>query len=403
LLNNFKDAGKMTPRLYLVLDNCFASKRWTEPLEWMTLARDMGYAYIEASADNECDPLYSTPETLTDWMNNIRQASEETGVKVVNFYSGHGTYATLGLAHNDPRVRDHIQHDWLEVMIRNAVSLGAGLGFFCHAFSQSVLADPARYAQAEEDLYTRLGQLARYAAEVGMGGLNVEQMYSPHQIPWTLAGTEKLLREVYGRAGHPIYLTLDTGHQVGQQRFLKPEAHHIEAYISARREGMSGAVEEPWLGGAEVFKMIDANPHQPLDALVDEIAASIAARPYLFAEEEDGDLYAWLRRFGCYSPIIHLQQTDGTASAHRPFTAKYNATGIVQPDKVFAALAESYQHAMTNEGYPPPYPDIYLTVEVFSGTAERPGDIIRNLTETARYWRRFLPEDGMMLDQVLSI
>lgn len=389
------------PKLYLVLDNCFASKRWTEPLEWMQLARDMGYAYIEASADNECDPLYSTRETLNAWLENVRRASEQTGVQVVNFYSGHGTYTTLGLAHTDPRVRDHIQHDWLEVMIQNAASVGASLGFFCHAFSQAVLADPQRYFQAEDDLYNRLGQLAKFAGEAGMTGINVEQMYSPHQIPWTIAGTEKLLREVYQRSSYPMYITLDTGHQIGQRRFLKPDRDHVEGYTSARREGMTPAIEEPWLGPVDIFKLIDAKAHQPLDALVDTVMAYLEARPYLFAEDDDGDLYAWLRKLGCYAPIIHLQQMDGTASAHRPFTAKNNATGIVQPEKVFQALAESYAQVEDHAGYPPACADIYLTIEVFSGTAERPSDIIRNLTETSRYWRQFLPDDGMRLDQVI--
>src|SRR5262245_39402331 len=115
----------------------------------MRIAQDAGVSCIEASADTECDPLYSTPEVLQDWRDKIQVASAKTGVKVVNLYSGHGTYATLGLAHPDRRVRDHIQRDWLEPMIVNAAALGAGLGFFCHAFSQATLADPHLYSAAE--------------------------------------------------------------------------------------------------------------------------------------------------------------------------------------------------------------------------------------------------------------
>ncbi|MBL8120181.1 MAG: hypothetical protein JNJ78_21800, partial [Anaerolineae bacterium] len=96
----------MFPRIYLALDNCFASKRWTQPHEWMQIAREAGVFAIEASADNECDPLYNTPETLNDWLKAVESATEQSGVRVVNLYSGHGTYATLGLAHHDVRVRD---------------------------------------------------------------------------------------------------------------------------------------------------------------------------------------------------------------------------------------------------------------------------------------------------------
>ena len=36
------------PEIYLAIDNCFASKRWTSPSEWMSLIKDSGINYIEA-------------------------------------------------------------------------------------------------------------------------------------------------------------------------------------------------------------------------------------------------------------------------------------------------------------------------------------------------------------------
>lgn len=375
----------MIPRIHLALDNCFASKRWTQPAEWMHIARDIGIACIEASADNECDPLYNTPESLQSWREAVIAASQQSGVKVVNLYSGHGTYATLGLAHTDPRVRDHIQHDWLEPMIESAAALGAGLGFFCHAFPQAVLADPARYAAAVEDLFARLAQLAVVAARQHVI-LSVEQMYSPHQIPWTISGGQELLQDVYARQQAPIYLTLDTGHQIGQRRHLQPNAADIESYAAALAQGNPPPVI--WLG-----------PNPPPTAA--DLTAYIHQRLYLFAAAEDGDLYAWLRALGCYSPILHLQQTDGTASAHRPFTAANNRTGIVDPSKVLQAIWESYQQP-ANPAKPPPCADIYLTLEIFSGTAEHPAHILANLRESAAYWRQFIPQDGLPLDALLA-
>jgi len=267
---------------------------------------------------------------------------------VANLYSGHGSYATLGLAHPDVRVRDHIQNHWLMPMIDFAGSMGAGLGFFCHAFPQSVLADTDRYAAAEADLYTRLSQLAQYSAEHDFIAPSVEQMYSPHQIPWTITGAERLLREVYHEAGAPFYLTLDTGHQVGQHHFM--------------------------------------NANDP---------------PHLRATPEDGDLYAWLRRVGRYSPILHLQQTDGYASAHRPFTEKYNSTGIVRPADILRALAESYAQPL-DPLMPHTVRAIYLTLEIFSPTAEHPQISRQNIRESATYWRQFVPRDGMGLDELVQ-
>jgi D-erythrulose 1-phosphate 3-epimerase len=371
----------MFPRIHLALDNCFASKRWTEPGEWMEIARAAGIFCMEASADNENDPLYSTPEVLRDWIEQVGRASARTGVRVVNLYSGHGTYATLGLAHPDQRIRDHIQHDWLEPMIGHAAGLGAGLGFFCHAFSQAVLNDPDAYARAKADLYRRLAELADYAAKAGVSSLSLEQMYSPHQIPWTLNGTAELLAVVYRLKGTPLYVTLDTGHQIGQRHYLWPNGAQIEQAI------LTGNEAQVWLSSAEL-------------STVESVEAYIQKRPYLFAHPVDGDLYAWLRAFGCYSPIIHLQQTDGTVSAHRPFTAKYNREGIVSPQAVLAALYDSY---CLPDPILPPCQDIYLTLELFSGTAERPANILANIHDSAAYWRQAVPEDGLTLDQLVEI
>ena len=65
--------------------------------------------------------------------------------------------------------------------------------------------------------------------------------------------------------------------------------------------------------------------------------------PHLFAAERDCDLYGWLEELGCYSPIVHLQQSNGKSSSHLPFTSANNETGIVHPLKVLQAIARSYE------------------------------------------------------------
>ncbi len=381
------------PIITLAVDNCFASKRWIEPAEWMQIAADAGIRAVEASADTECDPLYTPPDALRAWLDKVAEASARTGVRVANFYSGHGTYATLGLTHTDPRVRDHIQHNWLDVMIANAAGLGAGLGFFCHAFSQATLADPRHYAELESDLFRRLAELAQTAARVGLPTLSVEQMYSPHQPPWTINGSLRLLREVQKRGGQPLYLTLDVGHQVGQRHYLRPGRVEIGVYVMALRQGKH--VPDLWLGGAETADWLsEPDAAQRLMAYVEE-------RPYLFAASEDGDLYEWARVLGGYSPIVHLQQTDGSSSGHQPFNAKTNANGIVLPEKVLRALQSAYA-AAPQEGAPPRVREIVLTIEVFAKTAERPAQTIQNIRETADYWRRFVPEDGLSLSTLVA-
>ncbi len=372
------------PRIHLAVDNCFASKRWTAPEEWMQIIHDAGARLVEASADTECDPLYTPPGVLNEWVEQVQVAAQRLNMRVANLYSGHGTYTTLGLAHPDRRVADHIQHQWLEPMIRHAGTLGAGLGFYCHAFSQATLQNSQRYAEAQAHLYRRLAELAAYASDSGVGSLAVEQMYTPHQIPWTIDGTRELLRRVKSLGNAVIYTTLDVGHQVGQRRYQRPTRTQLEAYFNVRTE-----MPDLWLG-------YFAEQNADVDAAIDYIDQ----HAYLFADPRDSDLYAWIEQLGAYSPIIHLQQTDGTSSAHRPFTDAYNRIGIVEPARVLVALRQAYQQP-NDASLPPPCADIVLTLEIFSGTAERPNDILRSIRESVAYWRAFIPADGIPLDQLV--
>lgn len=55
---------------------------------------------------------------------------------------------------------------------------------------------------------------------------------------------------------------------------------------------------------------------------------------------DERDPYPWLVALGKYSPIVHLQQTVLHKSCHWPFTKKYNSQGIIEGEKVLAALEE---------------------------------------------------------------
>lgn len=368
----------ISPRIRLAVDNCFASKRWTEPAEWMNIVRDLGLRYVEASADNECDPLYLGEPALKKWRDKCFHASDETGVKVVNLYSGHGTYATLGLAHTEKEVRDRFLHLWLKPMAKLAGELNAGLGFFCHAFPDSVLQSPERFRHAEHDLYRRLAALAVYAGECGCGKLGVEQMYTPHQIPWTVAGARKLLREVRREAQRDFHLTIDVGHQCGQWKFRRPERKEWERGTSL------------WAGRL---------PFRPT-ARFEDVQEEMECCPWLFASPEDGDTCHWLRELGRHSPIIHLQQCDGNRSPHWAFTAEKNAVGVIEPEKVLRALADSYRRPPEPE-MPAPCDVICLTLEIFSGTGEFNRDIIANIKESVLFWRKWIPEDDLPLDKLI--
>lgn len=392
----------MYPRIYLAIDNCFASKRWTAPLEWMSVIKDMGLYHVEASADNECDPLYSTSEYLEDWVGEIKKGTEKTGVQVANLYSGHGTYSTLGLAHPDKRIREHIRDNWLKAMIDIAGGLNAGLGFFCHAFNQKILNNAGLFEEAKGELIRNLADLAHYAATRNVKYIGVEQMYTPHQIPWTIEGAIELLKRVNDISGKPFYLTIDVGHQSGQCKYLKPGKDNLVELI----EDHSRDPEIPsgfWAGTPEAHALIKAAMKSTdisrREIQINIILEMVEKHHYLFASQKDCDPYEWLRKLGCYSPIIHLQQTDGYSSGHKPFTAEYNEKGIIDGEKVLQSIKESYE-SNTIDGIAPKCKELYLTIEVFSATADSPGMILKRLDESVRYWRRFIPVDGMLLNEL---
>jgi sugar phosphate isomerase/epimerase len=391
----------MYPRVYLALDNCFATKRWTNPGEWMSIARSIDIYYIEASADNECDPLYSTAEYIKKWLDEIGEAHARTGVRVANLYSGHGTYSTLGLTHPDQSVRDNIKNRWLKPMIDLAAELNAGMGFYTHAFNQDTLNNKEKYRAHYQSLVADLSDLSVYSRGTSAKALGVEQMYTPHQIPWTIEGTKELLKDIYDFSKTPFYTTIDVGHQSGQERFKTPDEKILMEVLENYEK--SGVFTPNWLGHSKVTELIKTaagKNNWNKKEIINEIISINADHPYLFSIEKDADPYCWLSELGCYSPIVHLQQTDGRTSSHKPFTPELNKWGIIDAEKVLRSLKKSWERNPPVEGLEA-VSEIYLTLELFSSTSELPDQILHNLKQSAKYWRKYIPADGLYLNELL--
>lgn len=300
----------MDPRISLALDNCFASKRWTRPCDWMPLIRDLGITLVEASADTECDPLHMGSAYVSDWVEDVHACAEQWGIRVVNLYSGHGTYSTLGLAHTDNRVRNRFRDRWLKSQAKTAKKLDAGLGFFAHAIPEAALQDPALYNGAIRRLYGDLSELAAFASNIGLSNISVEQMYTPHQPPWTIRGARELLQAANRGKQAPFFLTLDIGHMNGQSRFQKPVSSQIEEWISQKASDKD--LPWIWLGprSAMDIGLQAVNGHMTGKEALDRIQSAWQPYDHLFAEPQDGSVHAWLEVLSGYSPIIHLQQRD---------------------------------------------------------------------------------------------
>jgi len=391
---NWRKLSNNYPKIYLAVDNCIAAKRWCEPEEWMKLINSLGIKYVEASADNECDPLYMDISYLKDWVKQIKKLSKIYDISVSNFYSGHGTYTTLGLAHHDKRVRKHFINNWVFPLINMASELEADVGFYCHAFSEKMLSNKEEYSASKQILYDNLSIVANYAEDKGVQ-IGVEQMYSPHQIPWTIDGSHELMKNVYSN-GAPMYITLDTGHQSGQHKFLPPS---VVSLLNSPEQNNS-----QWKGYADCLEW----KNQYLDAEISyqqfekNVKESIDLHSYLFSSKSDSDTYKWFESLAAYSPIIHLQQTDGKSSAHLPFTDECNESGVIKGYELLKAIEQSYINDQKT-GIPPKCDKLYLTLELFGGTADYPSTIISKLKSSVAYWRKFIPEDGLRLDYLLEL
>lgn len=392
----------MLPRISLGIDNCFASKRWTRPADWMQLIKDMGLNLVEASADTECDPLYMGAEYTADWIKEVQECSARYGVQVANLYSGHGTYVTLGLAHTHPHVRERFRDGWLKEQANTARSLGAGLGFFAHAVNDATLQCTSQYKDTMDTLYDDLANLASYASDIGLSSIGVEQMYAPHQPPWTLSSAQDMLVNVVQRSGKPFYLTLDLGHMNGQQYFNRPTGGQVAQWIERAKKGER--LRKLWLGSAAARRLFADAVKGQLTVLsaVSQIESDMEQHPHLFSLPEDGSLSKWVQTFGCYSPIIHLQQSDGVSSPHWPFSTEWNNKGIVKAPDVLRDIAKAYENP-PEKGLPPKCEHIVLTLEPFISTAGNSYDAVEDIVASVEYWRSFVPKDGMTLEEILAL
>lgn len=92
----------------------------------------------------------------------------------------------------------------------------------------------------------------------------------------------------------------------------------------------------------------------------------------------DRDPYAWLERLGARAPVVQLQQADGRADHHWPFTPETNAAGIIEPAKVLAALDRSGAA------------DVALILEVIPPFEQDDDQVLRDLRQSAACWQAAL-------------
>ena len=97
----------------------------------------------------------------------------------------------------------------------------------------------------------------------------------------------------------------------------------------------------------------------------------------------DRDPYAWLERFGGRLGEVQLQQTDGLADHHWPFTPERNDGGLIDPDRVLDTLERAGAD------------DVLLVLEVIPPFEQDDAEVLADLRASAELWRGALSERGM--------
>lgn len=375
------------PRVHLTLDACFAIKRWSKPSEWARIVNGIqGIQCIEMSTDLDIDPQFTSPAYREKWINEVKEMEQKYNLKIVSFFSSYVTYRALGLLNWEQDIRDLLVNNYHNKTVDMASELGACVGSTLHAFSEEVLNDPAKFETAESLLIEYLCKMTAYASSKNVL-FAYEQMYTPNQGWWRIDDCERYLRQIMKDTGKPCYVAIDSAHMCAQKNFVFPNDSELEQIALSRSEGV-------------------CRFPKPMLALIHSGTTVVALKEakkrfeYYFTKDEDSDVYSWLDRMGCYSPIIHLQQTDGTFSSHKPFISKYNDRGIIHPRRILQAIAKSYEQP-EEEGMPPRVRDIYLAFEIFFGITTPASDIVKYLQESADYWRQVMKSDGETVDRWL--
>ena len=324
--------------LDLGINGAFLTRRWEEPDNWMRLTAELGYPYHEFCGD-VLDPFFSGDESYQlETAQAVAEAARRHGVAVWDIYTGVATHRFHGLSHADGRVRERMS-EWIRACMRLALAMGAErVGGHWDAISVEAMADPAQADAVEGRTIDIFRNLAAYGAGIGIKAIYNEQMYTPSERPWTILGAVSfLLAANRGRTGAPVYLTIDVGHMAGM--------HY----------GAAGS---------------------------------------------DLDYTAWLRAFGPYSEVIHLQQTTPDASHHWPFTPEYNARGHVRIEAVLEALRAGFAEAAASPlaGVLEPVRQQILVAEIIPGSTRAEAQLLRELEASCKYLRQYVPEGGLDIE-----
>ena len=256
-----------------------------------------------------------------------------------------------------PAERQHAADQILEALSRyrlTADTTFTGLA----AYSRNLLMHPdAERRRAAMDWYKAVIDLTARLGARGTGGhvgaMSVPDWSDPDRRAERWSGLQRGLAELTGRA-----------REAGLDYLLVEN-------LASRREPST-------IAGIQTLLTDGDSEHVPVRLCLDVGHQCVPG-----TSGPDRDPYAWLQQFGSSLAEVQLQQSDGLADTHWPFTAERNKAGRIDPGRVLDTLADS------GAG------DVLLVLEVIPANEQDDAEVIADLRSSAEQWVSALTERGL--------
>jgi sugar phosphate isomerase/epimerase len=226
------------------------------------------------------------------------------------------------------------------------------------AYSLNLLMHPdAARRRAAVDWYSRLVDLAARVGARGVGGhvgaMSAPDWSDPARRAERWSGLQESLAEIAAAA-----------RAAGLEHLL------VENLASHR--------EPSTIAGLETLLTDGDAAHAPVRLCLDVGHQCVPG-----TTGSDRDPYAWLTHFGSRLSEVQLQQSDGFADRHWPFTPERNEAGRIDPGRVLNALADAGAE------------DVLLVLEVIPAFEQDDEQVLAELRTSAELWEAALTERGM--------
>jgi sugar phosphate isomerase/epimerase len=278
----------------LGVNNCFAVKRWPEPDVWAAIVKnELGLDLVQHSLD--LVDLDGSTDELMAQANDVRTACDDNGLSMDSTFTGLAAYSSnLLLAPSAPARARALA--WFKRALQLTAAIGArGTGGHIGAYSVTDFRNPARRSELEISLSESLEELARFARELGLDYLLIENLATARE-PSSMAGIAQLLTD--GDESHvPIQLCLDVGHQCvsgssgdeSDPYAWLEQMSPVAPVIQLQQSDAEGDHHWPFTENANALGRIDA--HRVLDAIsrsgANEVSLVLEIIPTFEADDDE--------------------------------------------------------------------------------------------------------------------